>query len=89
MCAPAIMQFASLAISAASTASAQRSADKAAKQQAQALKDLKASSAVTAPQPTRRARNDLAGGYASTLLTGPSGVAPGSQNVGSNTLLGQ
>lgn len=30
-----------------------------------------------------------AGGYSGTLLTGPTGVAPGSLSLGSSTLLGQ
>lgn len=56
-------------------------------QAAQAERIRRESAPITPRRP--RPLGSGQGGYASTLLTGPAGVAPGSQNIGANTLLGQ
>lgn len=90
MCEPATIGLITAAVTAGTTAYSadqQRKAQHA--QQDSARELLKASKPPTPPAPPRRREDTLLGGYASTLLTGPQGVRPGSQNIGSNTLLGQ
>lgn len=43
---------------------------------------------VVEPPPTPKPKPSV-GGFGSTLLTGARGLAPGSQNIGTSTLLGQ
>lgn len=59
----------------------------AADAQAKALAKIKPPVQAQAPTPTPR--KPVTDGYGSTLITGPRGLAAGSENVGSSTLLGQ
>lgn len=76
MCNPAMLTAFSLASSFASGAAALTA------------KPPKPPKPVAQPAPAPKPKAPT-GGFSSTLLTGAGGLAPGSQNIGTSTLLGQ
>lgn len=81
MCYQELFQFALMAQQTTQAGKTQRSID-------DALKAAKTPPAATSPQTTALTRKPSEG-YPGTLLTGPQGLSPGSQNLGANTLLGR
>lgn len=89
MCEPVTIGLIGLGISALTAGSQAHQAEKAEDAQYAATQDAKKKlSATPTPQPVRP-RPRPKGGFGSTLLTGTGGLAAGSQNIGSSTLLGQ